>query len=90
MAAPSHRHAACYDAGAFYKPHFDGDSRRVVTYCLYLNPGWVDGDGGCLGVRGPPARDIALCLTGSCSFKAAPSCTRCNPCIDSVCLARDG
>jgi SM-20-related protein len=55
-------HAACYEAGAFYKPHldaFDGDSRRVVTFCLYLNPGWVDCDGGCLGVQDPPPRNIA-------------------------------
>lgn len=42
-------HFAHYPPGAFYKRHVDtfrGDTKRVVTTVLYLNPGWTVADGG--------------------------------------------
>ncbi|MDZ7751174.1 MAG: 2OG-Fe(II) oxygenase [Gammaproteobacteria bacterium] len=42
-------HFAHYPPGAFYKRHLDafkGDTNRVVTTVLYLNPGWTVADGG--------------------------------------------
>ncbi len=42
-------HYAFYAPGAFYKKHFDafkGQSNRVLTTVLYLNPDWQAEDGG--------------------------------------------
>lgn len=42
-------HFAHYPPGAFYKRHYDafrGQSNRVVTTILYLNPHWSSSDGG--------------------------------------------
>ena len=42
-------HYALYPAGAAYSRHVDnfrGGSDRVVSLVLYLNDGWMDGDGG--------------------------------------------
>lgn len=42
-------HYARYPAGAFYRRHLDafrGTGNRVVSTVLYLNPGWLPGDGG--------------------------------------------
>ena len=42
-------HLAHYPANAFYKKHLDafrGQSNRVVTTILYLNPNWSNHDGG--------------------------------------------
>lgn len=42
-------HFAVYPKGGFYKPHLDRHREsmdRLVTVILYLNPGWMPGDGG--------------------------------------------
>ncbi len=42
-------HYAWYPTGAFYKKHFDafnGNTNRVISTVLYLNPNWQPGDGG--------------------------------------------
>ena len=42
-------HFSHYAPGDFYKKHFDafkGQSNRVLSVVLYLNPDWVHGDGG--------------------------------------------
>ena len=42
-------HFACYPSGAYYKKHLDafkGETNRVLTTVLYLNPEWSDWDGG--------------------------------------------
>lgn len=42
-------HFARYAPGAFYKKHYDafqGNSSRVLSTVLYLNPGWALADGG--------------------------------------------
>ncbi|MBZ2188204.1 2OG-Fe(II) oxygenase [Alcanivorax sp. JB21] len=44
-------HFAIYHPGAFYRRHLDafqGNNARIVSMVLYLNPGWVPADGGCL------------------------------------------
>lgn len=42
-------HYAWYPTGAFYKKHLDaftGNTNRVISTVLYLNPSWNTGDGG--------------------------------------------
>lgn len=42
-------HYACYQAGGFYKKHFDsfkGGRNRIVSTVLYLTPGWREEEGG--------------------------------------------
>lgn len=42
-------HFAHYPPGTFYKKHVDafkGESNRVLSVVLYLNPGWLPDDGG--------------------------------------------
>lgn len=42
-------HYACFEAGAFYKPHFDrfkNDDLRKMTLITYLNEDWTATDGG--------------------------------------------
>jgi SM-20-related protein len=42
-------HFARYAPGAYYKRHLDafqGRANRVLSTVLYLNPGWLPGDGG--------------------------------------------
>lgn len=42
-------HFAWYPAGAYYRRHVDafkGDTNRVLTVVLYLNPNWSTADGG--------------------------------------------
>lgn len=42
-------HFAHYAAGDFYKRHFDsfkGEANRVLSLVVYLNPTWVQADGG--------------------------------------------
>ncbi len=42
-------HFAHYAPGDFYKRHYDafrGESNRVLTIVVYLNPGWLNTDGG--------------------------------------------
>lgn len=42
-------HFAHYQPGAFYRKHLDafrGESNRVVSMVLYLNPDWTPADGG--------------------------------------------
>lgn len=44
-------HFAQYDAGGFYRPHYDnfkGRNKRVVTAITYLNKDWKPDNGGCL------------------------------------------
>lgn len=46
-------HLALYHRGAFYKRHVDvfrTNQERKVTFIYYLNPDWVEGDGGELRV----------------------------------------
>ena len=45
--------------GARYVQHLDalaGDRRRRATAIVYLNPGWVPADGGCLRIDPPSGR----------------------------------
>jgi SM-20-related protein len=57
-------HYACYPRGAFYRRHVDafhGDTNRVLSTVLYLNPNWGGADGGQLVLyRGD---DTEPCLT---------------------------
>lgn len=49
-------HYAYYPPGGFYKRHLDafpGETNRVVTTVLYLNPRWQPGDGGELLLYAP-------------------------------------
>lgn len=49
-------HYAHYPKGAYYKKHVDafrGESNRVLTTILYLNPAWQQGDGGELRMYAP-------------------------------------
>lgn len=42
-------HFSHYAAGDFYKRHFDafkGEANRVLSLVVYLNPNWIQGDGG--------------------------------------------
>lgn len=42
-------HFACYPPGTYYKKHVDafrGETNRVLTTVLYLNPEWSERDGG--------------------------------------------
>ena len=44
-------HYTLYEAGSFYKKHIDqfkNNDSRQYSMILYLNPGWVDKDGGAL------------------------------------------
>lgn len=48
-------HFARYQPGAFYKKHLDafkGRSNRVLSTVFYLNPGWLEADGGQLLIYG--------------------------------------
>lgn len=54
-------HYAHYAPGAFYKKHMDafkGQSNRVLTTVLYLNPEWHTDDGGQLVIYTPDSDDI--------------------------------
>jgi len=54
-------HYAHYAPGAFYKKHMDafkGQSNRVLTTVLYLNPEWQADDGGQLVIYAPESDDI--------------------------------
>ena len=49
-------HLARYPVGRFYRAHLDafkGESNRVLSTVLYLNPQWHAGDGGELVLYGP-------------------------------------
>ncbi|MGI4839779.1 MAG: 2OG-Fe(II) oxygenase [Janthinobacterium lividum] len=57
-------HFALYPPGAFYRRHVDrfrDDDSRMVSVVLYLNTGWVPGDGGELRLylKGDVAHDVA-------------------------------
>lgn len=46
-------HYALYEQGAFYKKHIDQfktDERRLFSMIMYLNEGWIEGNGGELKV----------------------------------------
>lgn len=54
-------HYAHYAPGAFYKKHMDafkGQSNRVLTTVLYLNPEWRAENGGQLLIYAPNSNDI--------------------------------
>jgi SM-20-related protein len=59
-------HFAIYPEGAFYKAHLDrhaGTRDRIVTVILYLNEGWMPGDGGELKLwTSPEGREGAFVL----------------------------
>ena len=57
-------HFALYPPGAFYRRHVDrfrDEDSRMVSAVLYLNTGWVQGDGGELRMylKGDVAHDVA-------------------------------
>ena len=57
-------HFALYAPGASYSKHLDrfrDDDLRTVSAVIYLNPGWLPGQGGALRLhpQGAPVRDIA-------------------------------
>ncbi len=69
-------HFAHYEPGAFYKKHVDaftGNSNRILSVVLYLNPGWLPEDGGELviytdnieGVDNKSNRDYTIKVTPS-------------------------
>lgn len=54
-------HYAHYAPGAFYKKHMDafkGESNRVLTTVLYLNPEWQEEDGGQLLIYAPETNTV--------------------------------
>jgi SM-20-related protein len=54
-------HYAHYAPGAFYKKHLDafqGQTNRVLTTVMYLNPDWQTQDGGQLRVYQPNSDDV--------------------------------
>lgn len=54
-------HYAHYPPGAFYKKHLDafkGQSNRVLTTVLYLNPEWQADDGGQLLIYAPDSETV--------------------------------
>lgn len=54
-------HYAHYAPGAFYKKHVDafkGQSNRVLTTVLYLNPDWQAAEGGQLLIYAPDSDEI--------------------------------
>lgn len=54
-------HYAHYPPGAFYKKHLDafkGQSNRVLTTVLYLNPEWQVDDGGQLLIYAPDSETV--------------------------------
>lgn len=59
-------HYAHYAPGAFYKKHMDafkGQSSRVLTTVLYLNPEWHTTDGGQLIIYAPESDAIITSVT---------------------------
>lgn len=56
-------HYAWYTEGAFYKKHHDafrGQTTRIVSTVLYLNPGWSPEDGGELLLYSPENADTVI------------------------------
>jgi len=56
-------HYAHYAPGAFYKRHLDafkGQSNRILTTVLYLNPDWQPQDGGQLVIYDPVSNTTTL------------------------------
>lgn len=56
-------HFALYQVGDYYKRHLDafrGNTNRVVTTVLYLNPEWGPGDGGELVIYVAPDSDEVI------------------------------
>lgn len=55
-------HFSHYAPGDFYKKHLDafkGQSNRVLSVVLYLNPDWMPGDGGELALyHGEPGKSV--------------------------------
>lgn len=61
-------HFAQYEAGGFYKPHYDnlhGKNNRAVTVITYLNQNWEEKDGGCLEIILPEKKISIAPLAGS-------------------------
>jgi len=56
-------HFAVYPPGGFYKRHVDtfrDEDARSITFILYLNRNWVEGDGGELLLVPPNEREIKI------------------------------
>ena len=54
-------HYAVYEAGAFYKRHYDsfsGNANRIVSVVTYLNDKWSETDGGELLIYAPDQQKI--------------------------------
>ena len=74
-------HAACYEPGAFYGAHKDtfapdilstnGEAGRVISYCYYLNDGWIAASGGCLRLHAATEIDVAPLLDRLVVFRSA-------------------
>jgi SM-20-related protein len=59
-------HYAFYPPGAFYKKHLDafkGTNSRILSTVLYLNPGWLAGDGGELVIYHPVKDEVLEVIT---------------------------
>ncbi|MFT6053741.1 MAG: SM-20-related protein [Candidatus Endobugula sp.] len=63
-------HLAHYPEGTFYKKHIDqfkGRNNRLISVIIYLNVGWVQGDGGELKIYRPDGNDLFVApLAGRC------------------------
>jgi len=56
-------HFARYRQGDYYKRHLDafrGNTNRVLSTVLYLNPGWTTADGGELLIYASPDSDLVV------------------------------
>ncbi|MBD1584627.1 2OG-Fe(II) oxygenase [Pseudoalteromonas sp. S16_S37] len=56
-------HFAQYEPGAFYKKHLDafkGETNRILSTVLYLNPNWQNTDGGELAIYDPQNHEQVL------------------------------
>lgn len=67
-------HFAHYAPGAFYKKHVDafrGESNRVLSLVLYLNPGWLPDDGGELLIYAEDGEDVLARVVPGCGTLVA-------------------
>lgn len=67
-------HAACFEAGAFYREHIDAfadDASRVISFCYYLNDAWEGAAGGCLRLHGASVVDVEPILDRLVVFRSA-------------------
>lgn len=68
-------HFAHYPKGSFYKKHLDqfsGRNNRMISMIIYLNEGWVEGDGGELQIypENQPIQKIAPLMNRCVMFRS--------------------